>query len=128
MDFGLRGSTLGGGSRDEWLADNNFSSCRQLVSPIARIPTPDHYLVGAGDVSELLDAPIATRTESECCHARDTIVAMELTSNVDEHACGASLDLDSALPVVPPFPLATEPRVADAACDRLSISFLLLQL
>ena len=32
--------------------------------------------------------------------------------------CGAALDSDFALPVVPPFPFATEPAVADAACGR----------
>jgi hypothetical protein len=86
LDFGLRGSTLGGGSRDEWLADKNFSLCCSLASPIAHIPTPYHHSVGAGDVAELLNAPTATCTESECCHARDTIVAMNLTSTVDAHA------------------------------------------
>ena len=42
---------------------------------------------------------------------------MELTPNVDEHTCDAAFDLDSALPVVPPFPFGAEPGVADAACD-----------
>ena len=121
LDFGLRGSTLGGGSRDEWLADKNFSLCRSLASPIVQIPTPYHHSVGAGDVTELLNAPIATCTESECYNDRDTIVAMGLTPNVDEHACGASLDFASVLPVVPPFPFAPEPSVVDAACDRHDI-------
>ena len=118
LDFGLRGGTLGMGSRDEWLANKNFSICRSLVSPIAQLPTSCQHAVGAGDVAELLTPPIATCAELECSNARDTIVDMELTPIVDEHARGASLGFASVLPVVPPFPFVPGPSVVGAACDR----------
>ena len=44
----------------------------------------------------MIDAPIATCTESECCDARDTFVAIKPTSNVDEPIDVAPSELSGA--------------------------------